>query len=128
MTDSVPSALIIAEPGPLRDGLQALVTAVSRIRAVSEVDNLASALQMDVTPLLVLVDYGRSGSDTWMMVEQAKAKWHQAHWVFLTDTVEQQREVETAGADTVLLKGLLAGRLVALLAQLLLQESRGQEN
>jgi DNA-binding NarL/FixJ family response regulator len=121
MTKGGTSALIVAKPGPLRDGLQALMAAMPQIEAAYEVNDFASALEMTSAccPTLVLLDCGLNGGDTWMTVRRAKARWPQARCVFLANDVQQHQEAEAAGADAVLLKGFPAARLAATIVRLL---------
>jgi DNA-binding NarL/FixJ family response regulator len=115
------SALIVAKPGPLRDGLRALMIAMPQIGAVDEVNDFSSALKMvfEHRPTLVLLDVGLISGDTWMTIRQAKARWPKARCILLADDVQQHQEAEAAGADAVLLKGFPAARLVATMVRLL---------
>jgi DNA-binding NarL/FixJ family response regulator len=117
------SALIIAGPGPLRDGLRALLGTMPQIRSVSVVNDLGSALKAEVppTPALVLLDGGSTKDQVWLAVRRVKGRWPQARVIILVSDVEQEGEAEAAGADAVLLQGLPAGRLVAAVVRVLPQ-------
>ncbi|MGD2177240.1 MAG: hypothetical protein PVG71_05395 [Anaerolineae bacterium] len=117
------SALIVAKPGPIRDGLHALVTAMPQIDAVQEADDVASALTVAFgrSPALVVLESTLGGRDLWMTMRRVKARWPTARCVFLANDVQQRREAEAAGADIVLLEGFPAGRLVAAIVRLLPQ-------
>ena len=121
MTKDCTSALIVAKPGPLRDGLRALMIAMPQIGAVDEVNDFSSALKMvfEHRPTLVLLDVGLISGDTWMTIRRAKARWPKARCILLADDVQQHQEAEAAGADAVLLKGFPAARLVATMVRLL---------
>jgi len=121
MTESGTSALIVAKPGPLRDGLRALLIAMPEINAVEEVGDLPSALKtaLDRAPALIVLDSGLAGSDIWRAVRQAKARWPQSRCIFLADAVEQQVEAEAACADAILLKGVPPAKLIATVMRLL---------
>ena len=121
MPESGASALIMAQPGPLRDGLRALLIAMPEINAVEEIGDLPSALKMALgrAPALIVLDSGLAGSDIWRAVRQAKARWPQSQCIFLADTVEQQVEAEAAGADAILLKGVPPAKLIATVVRLL---------
>ena len=118
-----PSALIIAGPGPLRDGLRALLSTMPQIGSVRVVNNVGSALEMDVpaSPALVLLDADMAVPRIWMTVRRVKSGWPQCRIIMLVSDVEQQVEAASAGADVVLLQGLPAGRLVAAVVKLLPQ-------
>ena len=122
-------ALIVAEPGPLRDGLRALLIAMPQVDAVEEACDLSSALGMafEHAPALALLDSGPAHSETWLAVRRVKAKWPRARCIFLADSVQQQYEAEAAGADAVLLKGVLPSRLIATVVRLLPRRGEKEE-
>jgi DNA-binding NarL/FixJ family response regulator len=122
-------ALIVAQPGPLPDGLRALLIAMPQVDAVKEVCDLSSALGMAFkrAPTLVLLDSGLAGSAIWLAVRQVKAKWPRARCIFLADGVQQQYEADAAGADAVLLKGVLPSRLIATVVRLLPRRGEKEE-
>jgi len=126
MTADSTSALIVARPGPLRDGLRALMVAMPQIADVGEADDIAAALKMETGchPAVVVVDSGLAGKEIQQAVQGTKAKWPNARSVFLADDVRQHHEAEAAGADAVLLKGFPATKLVAAIVRLLPQGSR----
>lgn len=122
------SALIIAKPGPLRDGLQALMTAVPQAEIVNKADDISSAMQMSLEqqPALVLMDADLAGSEIWLAVRSVRSRWPNSRCVFLANDVKQQQSAEAAGADTVLLKGFPAARLGGVLVSLL-EVARGED-
>jgi DNA-binding NarL/FixJ family response regulator len=128
MKEHCASVLIIARSGPLRDGLRALLTAMPQVNAAEEACDLSTALRMafERAPALVLLDSVLTGSEVWLAVRQAKAKWPRARCIFLADSVQQQYEAEAAGADAVLLKGVLPAKLIATIVRLLPRQG-GQE-
>jgi DNA-binding NarL/FixJ family response regulator len=118
MEDSA-AVLIVAKPGPLRDGVQALIGAMPQVGAVCEIDDLSSsASSADVAgcPDLVLLSCGTGGGLAGLMVRQVRARWPQARCITLVGSVEQQREAELAGADAVVLNGLPAQKLFRIIA------------
>jgi DNA-binding NarL/FixJ family response regulator len=121
MTVNQMSAFIIARPGPLRDGLQALMLAMPQIEVINKADDLRSAMQtsLERQPALVLLDADLAGSETWLAVRRVRARWPWGYCVFLANDVQQQQAAEAAGADVALPKGFPAGRLVAVLVNLL---------
>ena len=121
MTNDYPSALIVAKPGPLRDGIQALMIAIPQIDAVYETSDLSSApdIVYDRCPDLVLLDSSLDREAIRPAVRRVKAQWPQARCVFLADDVQQKRKGESADADVALLKGLPATQLVAAIVGLL---------
>jgi DNA-binding response OmpR family regulator len=93
-----------------------------QIGSVNVVSDVHTALKADIgCPALLLLDAGSTASDTWLTVRRAKARWPRARTIVLVSNVQQQAEAEAAGADTVLLEGFPAGRLVAAIVRLLPQ-------
>jgi DNA-binding NarL/FixJ family response regulator len=113
--DSV-TVLIVAKPGPLREGVQALVGAMPQVGTVCELDDLSSTLAADVdhTPDLVVLNCGKGV--VWAMIEQVRVRWPRSRCVTLVGSVEQQREAESAGVDAVVLNGLPAHKLLRTIA------------
>jgi DNA-binding NarL/FixJ family response regulator len=130
MTTDGALALIVVKPGPLRDGLQALLIAMPQVDAVEQMCDVSSALEaaLERPPALVLLDSGLAGSGIRPTLRQAKARWPQARSIFLADSVQQQCEAETVGADAVLLKGTPPERLVATIVRLLSQHGNSGES
>lgn len=107
--------LIVAQPGPLREGLRAALSTMPHLVVIGEADGAASALEMDLhcAPALVVLSAdrpGRGALDAW---RQIQARWPEARCIILANTVQQREMARTAGVDTVLLKGFAAGKLFA---------------
>lgn len=117
--DTPRSVLVIARPGQLRDSLLVLLNAIPRIGRVEQADDVASALAMsrELRPALVLVDFDRPGGET---SSRIKTAWPQARYVVLVDSEQACYDAESAGADAVLVKGVLASKLLAAIEDLLL--------
>lgn len=115
------SALIVSQPGPLRDGLRALLTAMSRVKIIGEASDTASVLRVIYRhcPTLVLMDADLPGDEAQDTLKAIKTNWPQVRCVVLVSTVEQQQAVALAGADSAPLKGLLAEKLYAAIEELL---------
>lgn len=115
------SALIIAQPGPLRDGLHALVGTMPQIGSVDVSGDVESAYgpRFNPCPALVLLDAHLNENNVWLAVRRIKRRWPRARTIVLAGNIEQEEAAEAAGADVVLLQGLPAGRLVAAIVRLL---------
>lgn len=115
--------MIMAGPGPLRDGLQALVGTMPQIGAVEAVSDVDMAFRRDFDrcPALVLLDANLVDDKVWLAVRRVKSRWQRARIIVLAPGVQQQEEAEAAGADAVLLQGFPAGRLVSAIVKLLPQ-------
>ena len=114
-------ALIVAHPGPVRDGLRALLTAIPQVASLKEIDDALSALQVveEHRPALVLISVNSTDDKVWNLLAQIKAKHPQTRSILLVNDVQQQQLAQTAGADGVLLKGAPASRLSATIKHLL---------
>ena len=123
MNDKI-SALIIAKPGPLRNGLHAFLTAIPRIGTVTAVDDVASALQTDTGNLtaFVLLDSAAYDGGTAEAVRQVRARWPETGCIVLVDDIQQQREAEDTEADGTLIKGSPAAKLYSTIERLLIQQ------
>ena len=128
MTQDCTAALIVAKPGPLRDGLRALMTATPQIEAVEEVEDISLALRVvfEHCPDLVVLDSDLANGEVWMTVRRTKARCPGVRCIVLANDVQQNQEAEAAGADAVLLKGFPAVRLIAIIVKLLPQEEAGK--
>jgi DNA-binding NarL/FixJ family response regulator len=115
------SALIIARPGALREGLRAALAAMPALNSVEEADNTSLALSRFASyePVLVLLNAVEPDDLILVAYRWIKARWPKARCVVLTDTVRQQRKVRAAGADSVLIKGFVPQKLFAALDRLL---------
>ncbi len=120
MNDSI-LALIIAPPGPVRDGLRALLTAIPQVASLKEIDDVSSALRVveEHRPALVLISVNEAGDEVWNVLAQIKAKHPQTRSILLANDVQQQQLAQTNGADGVLLRGAPASRLSATIKSLL---------
>ncbi|MBN1246656.1 MAG: response regulator transcription factor [Anaerolineae bacterium] len=122
---SLRSALVVARPSPLRDGLAALLGSMPLLSAVHQADSLASALRTVTLhqPTLILVDADLPGGEAWALLRQVKRRWPQTWCVVMTDTIRSIQQAEDAGANQVLLKGYPAAKLSRVLEQLLGSET-----
>ena len=123
------SALIVADSAQLRDSLLILLRSIPGIEARHQASDGPSALAMSpaLEPTLVLVDYKVARNGASKTLGQIKAKWPQTQNVALVDDEGQVEQAETAGADVVLMKGVLAARLLETIEGLLVSsvDSKG---
>jgi DNA-binding NarL/FixJ family response regulator len=120
--------LIVARPGPLRDGLRALLTTVPQIELVGQVDNAPSALKMvaERRPAVVLLNPDLPGDEVWTVLKGIKAEGSQTRCIVLADNIQQQQVAKAAGADYALLKGFAATRLLRTIESLLSSAEEGE--
>ena len=122
MTNRV-SALIVARPGRIREGLRALLRTIPRIEFVGQVDQGSAALEMVTRerPALVLLNSSLPFEEAWMALKQIKAEWPQTQCIVVADNIQQQGMAQAAGADGVLLKGYAAETLFMTIDQVLMR-------
>jgi len=108
------NVLVIGEPGPLWDGLHALLMTIPHVETVTLIHDLPAAFDklVDPYPVLVLADCLRSG-DRRAALAQIHARWPQTPCIILVNDSQQQYITDYAGADAVLFEGMPAAKLVA---------------
>ena len=113
--------LIVAKPGRVRDGLQALLAAISQTEIVGPADDGPSALRMitEHHPVLVLLDADLPDDGAPTVLGRIKSEWPQIRCIVLADNVRQQQAAQAAGADSVLIKGFPAAQLFATIKRLI---------
>ncbi len=113
--------LVVARPGPLRDGLVALLKALPQVSTVEQATTATAAIKTveSQRPALVLVDSGLPGDDAWTVLKQLKTRRPAVRCVVLSDTVQHYRQAEAAGASRALLTGIPAPQLSVTLEGLL---------
>ena len=113
--------LMVVGPGPLRDGLRALLMAIPQVESLKEVNDASSALSATrgFPPSLVLVNADPPADQIWDLLEQIKAEWPQTRSILMVDDTQQQQLAQAAGADCVLLKGVPASKLCTTIKSLL---------
>jgi len=117
--------MIVAEPGRLREGLQAMLA--SFLGAEPMVAGGAELPVMETIrstrPDLIILDSGFFDARTEAFVRELKSEWNWMGCVLLIDRIRDFQTMQDAGADCVLLKGFPAGRLFAAVEELLPQDS-----
>jgi DNA-binding NarL/FixJ family response regulator len=111
----------------LQNGLLALVTTNPTISAVLVAENVSSALRMIAShhPKLIILDMPNVGET----IHDIKSHWPDIHLNVLADDILQQDEAEDSGADSVLIKGFHAQKLVDIVESVIAnQADRTNEN
>jgi DNA-binding NarL/FixJ family response regulator len=121
MPQQVTLALIVAQPGPLRDSLQALMTTIPQIEILAETTDPSVLLRMgaEIQPDVVLMDADLPGEQVWSALREIKDKWSQTRTIVLVEGSQQQQEAQAAGADIALIKGYPAASLITAIGELL---------
>lgn len=121
------TALVVAQPGKLRDSLQVLLTAISQLETVMVADDGSTALRMMVNrrPTVVLIDFDCQPEGAISLLESIKADWPQVHCLFLTDKPLSSK-VLVSGVDGVLRKGMSAVHLFETVARFIVSSCGNQ--
>lgn len=114
------SALLVAEPGPLRDSLYTMLNEILQIGAVGQASDVASAWKAitDRQPALVLLDASLGYNDVMVLLSRLE-KEPRCRSLVLADNIHQKTDIQAAGADVVLIKGFPAEKLYGEIVQLL---------
>jgi DNA-binding NarL/FixJ family response regulator len=121
MTENRALTLIVVRPGPLRDGVEALMATVSQIEIIGKVEAASSALRLvfESRPDLLLLDAGLPGEESWSVLRYCRIEHPGLRCIVLADNAEQVQEASAAGADAVFLKGFPADKFVRTVERLL---------
>ena len=106
--------LIVARPGPLRDGIEALLASVPEVEVLGKAARASQALSLATqrTPDLLLLEAGLRGRASWCLLGHLQNEHPGLRSIVLADDTDQVREARAAGADAVLLKGFPPDRFV----------------
>ena len=101
------TGLVVARPGLVRDGLQAVLSAVPGMQALEPADCAASALERleSHAPCLTILDSSLSEEELCATLGAIKEKWPQVWCIVIAGSPRQSHLLQTAGADAVLVKG-----------------------
>ena len=115
MNNTKPLILIVAPPGDLQIGLQALLT---------------TRLEVDVlerhNPAMVILDQDLPFNTAPMIIQRIKSSWPDVRCVVLVNDDQGCQEVLDKGADHIVIKGLPGGKLVTEIEELLHPENLDQ--
>jgi DNA-binding NarL/FixJ family response regulator len=109
MSDSC--VLVVAEQGPLREGLRALLGSIRGLW-ILETESYTSAVAISATcrPRLAVLEYF-SVADAGRALAKIKGDSPDTRCVALVDSVQEQNAALSAGADIAPLKGVRAEQL-----------------
>lgn len=126
MVTSGASLLVVARPGRLRQGLQALLRTIPEIEIVGQADCDAEALVLIVQqqPSLVLLDSSLAFPDVLTVLAEIKRAYPQIRCIVLVENVQQQGAAREEGADVALITGFSAKVLHAAIHDLLVSVSK----
>jgi len=130
MVTSTVSLLLVARPGRMRDGLQALLRTIPEIEIVGQVDceSQALALISQQQPNLVLLDSSLTLQEMLPTIMQIKGGYPRTRCIVLVENVQQQGVAREAGVDAALITGFSAEVLHATIDQVLMSASNSAES
>ena len=110
--------LVISIPGDFQNGLLALMTTIHHLSAVLVAEDHKSALRMVEShqPALIILD--TEALQVREVILEIKTQWPQIFLIVLAEDIPQQKEAEESGADSVLVKGFPAQKLVKVIENL----------
>lgn len=123
MSKKLKSVLIVAQPGPLRDALRALVTTMPQVEIMAETDSIKMLAELHTRfqPDLVVLDASVQDKDVWQTLAHTKNQCAHTRICVLVEGEDQQLKAAASSADLVLLKGFPAADLAKTLEELLNQ-------
>ena len=116
--------LIVVRPGPLRDGVEALMATVPRTEIVGKVESASSALRLVFRchPDLLLLDASLPGGESWNVLTHCRKEHPGLRCIVFANDAEQVRKGRIAGADAVFLHGYPAEEIVGTVERLLFSD------
>ena len=121
MSGNASSVLIVASPGELREGLQALLATLAQVGQILVANDGAGALSAieQSCPDLLVVDGDIQASNVQRLLERIREECRDSKCLVLVDGQAQLREAVSTGADRVVLKGYLASQLLQMVFELI---------
>ncbi len=120
---TIPVILIVAPPGDLQIGLQALLAARLEVDVLVTGEG-SSALKVIErhNPALVILDHDLPRNTAPLISQRIKSSWPDILCIVLVNDDEGRQKVLGAGADLIVIKGLPGVKLVAEIEKLLRPE------
>ena len=123
MNNSKPLILIVAPPGDLQIGLQALLTARLEVDVlVTGEESSAMKVINRYNPALVILDHDLPMNTIPMIIQHIKSSWPDIRCIVLVNEEQERQKVVCSGADLIIIKGLLGSKLVTEIEKFLLVE------
>ena len=102
MTHKSILVLVVSPPGPLQDGLLALMTTIPQINTVLVAEEANTALRIveNHQPVLVIIEYStRHGQK---LALEINTRWPQIQLILIVEDHHQEREAQEFGVENVL--------------------------
>jgi two-component system NarL family response regulator len=112
MAETRALTLIVARPGPLREGVEALLASVPQVEVIATVGQASAAFSVAVAqPLdLLLLDAGLPDDEGCRLLRLCRRQRAGLRCIALADNAAQEQAARSAGADAVFLKGFPADK------------------
>ncbi len=119
--------LIVALPGDLQTGLQALLKVLHDVEVLVAAERpLALGVIERHAPSLVILDDDLPGDAALLAANEIKARWPEIRCLVLVSDEERRQRVGETNADLVLIKGYPPAKLITAIQGLLSQEKGGE--
>ena len=114
-------ALVIAQPGSLRNSLMTLLSTMPEIEIVAEVKDLSTLKRISHKwqPDLIVLDATSAESGLPAALQQIKKVWGRSQAIILVDSVKQEQIAQAAGFEAVFMKGSRIALLIDIIENLL---------
>jgi DNA-binding NarL/FixJ family response regulator len=124
------TAVVVAEPGRIRDSLGVLLKSTSGLNPIEMVDKASVAIQLisNRRPVLVFIDCSLPDNQPWHLLEWIKLECPDVRCIVLADNAGQQYFGKRVGADAALLKGFAVSELHTAIRELLTQIHQGESS
>ena len=115
------SAIVIAQHARFREGIQILLTSISRIDEVFPVESLTEALSLTAitAPFAVIMDSQSANLDLSIALRQIGDTWHGASRIVLVEDKKESHQAKVNGAELVLVKGFNASKFISEIEEIL---------
>lgn len=104
--------LVIARPSRFRDSIYLLLASMSPIEKIVLADDMASALKMNLTLAVVVVDADVGSPRLPTLINNIKNTWPQARLVILVEDELEFQAAQAGGGDALLRKGFPAAEFI----------------
>ena len=112
--------LIVAKPSLVRDGLQAVLSAIPGMKTLKPADDESMALdRLRSLPDLVILDSSLAENALHTMLGTVKEHYPDVRCIVVASDPRQRHVLESAGADAVLVEGFSAELLSVTIKNLL---------
>jgi DNA-binding NarL/FixJ family response regulator len=123
-TEKLALVLTLIRPGPLQEGLRALLRTIPAVGAIGEILDMTVITEISAAhhPVLLVLDTTLFDGGSGRLIRRLKQETPRTRCLVLAGDVRQQQDSQSAGADAVLLEGAPAASLAAAIEALLVEQ------